>query len=326
MTVKVTGIISSPLVQGSFLNLDTNLIYIISNAIIHTIVYADIFDYPLTAKEVYIYLINVKTTFIQTKFILDNFLVPNRVLKYENYYILPGRESIVATRVERSKIAKKLWLKAITYTSIISKLPFVRMVAITGSLAVSNPDKGDDIDLFVVTEANRLWISRLSIILIKKLAKLLGIDLCPNFLITEQELLFRDQTIYTARELLQMVPLTGKTVYAKIYQINAWVKEFFPNSLKIPALYKLKDYEYHHSRVQKLLELFLCTRALDKVELWEMRRTSAKLTRLSDSRAENKFTMNCCKSHLDGYQKRTLNTYSQRLKELDQKNYFNSVL
>ena len=91
MTVKVTGIISSPLVQGSFLNLDTNLIYIISNAIIHTIVYADIFDYPLTAKEVYIYLINVKTTFIQTKFILDNFLVPNRVLKYENYYILPGR-------------------------------------------------------------------------------------------------------------------------------------------------------------------------------------------------------------------------------------------
>jgi len=42
----------------------------------------------------------------------------------------------------------------------IGGIPWVKMVAITGSLAAYNPEKDSDIDMMIITKQNRVWITR----------------------------------------------------------------------------------------------------------------------------------------------------------------------
>ena len=44
--------------------------------------------------------------------------------------------------------------------SIIAAFPFVRAVGISGSLSKQYADENSDIDYFIITAANRLWIAK----------------------------------------------------------------------------------------------------------------------------------------------------------------------
>ncbi len=69
-------------------------------AILRTLIYADIFDYPLTIKEIGKYLIRFK---IQSRSDRDKITVKDlKFIKYKNsFYYLTGRKNIVNTRRER---------------------------------------------------------------------------------------------------------------------------------------------------------------------------------------------------------------------------------
>ena len=152
--------------------------------------------------------------------------------------ILPyaGREAIVETRKRRAQVAARLWTKAARYGQIIASLPFVRMVAITGSLAMNNTDEGKDVDYMIVTAPNHLWICRAFALLIARIAKLEGIHLCPNYLITTNALELKERSLYVAHELAQMVPLSGMEIYDEMRRLNDWVDDYLPNASGAPEL------------------------------------------------------------------------------------------
>ena len=60
-------------------------------AILQVLVYADIFDYPLTSKEIYLFFTTAEASYKQIKLILENYLVHNKVSKCGVYYTLIGR-------------------------------------------------------------------------------------------------------------------------------------------------------------------------------------------------------------------------------------------
>ncbi|MFA5917098.1 MAG: hypothetical protein WC850_02580 [Candidatus Gracilibacteria bacterium] len=65
-----------------------------------------------------------------------------------------------------SKIEENLIKKTVNYTKYIKWVPGLQMIAIGNSVAMNNANTDSDIDLFVVSKTNRLWIVRIIITLI----------------------------------------------------------------------------------------------------------------------------------------------------------------
>jgi len=129
------------------------------------------------------------------------------------------------------KIARKVarWLRLI---------PTIKMVAVTGALAMENSDKEDDVDLLIVTAKNRLWFSRGLVVtflrffgLYRRPRKIKNM-ICPNMLLDEEHLVVhkKEQDLFSAHEVCQLKVLWEKDgIYQKFVKENQWAKRFLPN-------------------------------------------------------------------------------------------------
>ena len=302
--------------------MDTSL----DQAILQTIAYADIFNYPLTLPELERYLMGIAASDAEVSESVCKLLQIGMISVSDGLYTLARREHLVALRRQRSINASKLWPPAIRFGLWIARLPFVRMVAVTGALAVNNVTSKADIDYLLVTEPGRLWISRFLVIAVVRLAALSGVTLCPNYIISENALVFEEQNIYTAHDLIQMVPLAGWDAYNRLCAANRWINGYLPNSLSWPwqgfmqeaTQSILQDRTY---LLQRWVEAILRHPWVDKLEAWEMRRKIRKFESQALSVAglsrEVSFCADWCKGHFDRHRERTLDAFTERLEKLE---------
>ena len=286
--------------------------------VLKPLLYADIFDYPLTFEEIYKFL-EFEAGPEVVKNLLAQALAEQEIMLVDKYYSLAGKPHLAAIRQERLWAAQKLWPKAISYGRWIASLPFVRMVAVTGSLAVDNPrDKVDDIDFLVVTSPNRLWFCRALMILLVRYGRRRGAHLCPNYILTENVLRFEEDNLYTARELLQMTPLYGKPVYLSLRELNAWVSDYLPQGDSL-NLEKLDDtLTRPQQALKKVGELMFGGWLGNQAEKILQQKQIRKHTRLAEQYgALDKviFTPDKCKGHYDSHGRKTLAAYQQRMRE-----------
>lgn len=282
-------------------------------SIFHTLAYSDVFDYPLTAAEVYCYLTSMSASLEDVAQALTDEALFARV---GEYFTLPGREEIVGTRKRRAEIAKRLWPKAARYGRMIAMLPFVRMVAVTGSLAMNNADEGKDVDFMIVTAPGRLWLSRALSLLVARFAKLEGVSLCPNYLVTTNSLELQERSLYVAHELAQMIPLSGMEVYAEMLRLNSWMTDYLPNALMEPETLPGVNPVQKRSMLQRVFEIFLGLPFADWLEKWEMNRKIARLRREQSASFESYFSADVCKGHVDRHGQKTEDVLVQRLQSL----------
>lgn len=292
----------------------------IESAILQTITYVDVFDYPLTPTEVHRYLIGVQTTAEAVNQILNNgHLVPDRLNQQDDYFFLSGHSAIVETRRRREAISKEMWPIAWHYGRLLSALPFVRMVALTGSLAVNNVEPPGDIDYLIITEHGRLWSCRAWTILLVRLAARRGIHLCPNYFLSERNLQFEEKNLYTAHELTQMVPIAGLSTYRQIRQLNSWTADFLPNATGIPQALLTNEPRSTKRTIKRIptaiIESLQRTPPGGWVERWEMERKIRKFSHQSGG-DESAFSANWCKGHFDGHRHRVLVEFDHQWKKV----------
>lgn len=221
----------------------------LSQNILQTLVYADIFDYPLTLSEVWRFLIDgteVKVEVIQkTLLIFADYgrilrLRSGQVFADKEFYFLKGRGNLVQIRKNRERWSQKKIAIAQVAAKKLSIIPTIKMIGITGALAMNNADEDDDIDFIVVTAENSLWLTRLLIIL---LSPILGIarrkpgeqnvkdKICFNLFLEENHLKIEPENLFLAHEICQAKPLVNKDeTYEKFLWENQWVSGFLPNA------------------------------------------------------------------------------------------------
>ena len=286
---------------------------VLERAIVETVAYADVFDYPLTADEIHRYLIGVHVGRGSVRSLL-NTRIPKELKRNGRYFSLAGREEHVETRKARAGVAADYWRKAVHYGRRMSNLPFVRMVAVTGGLAMDNMADGD-IDYLVVTEPERLWLCRGLVVAQVRLAALKGVELCPNYFLSERVLELDERNLFTAHEVTQMVPLAGLHTYQRLRELNRWSYAFLPNADNAPR--RIATVEPEPLRRRRLAERMLRSRVCSPLERWEMNRKVRKLGKRGDGHAEVAFGPDWCKGHFGDHGQATLARYAERLQALD---------
>jgi hypothetical protein len=288
----------------------------ILSSVFHTLAYADVFDYPLTVSEVYRYLPSANASFEE---IVQALTDKTLFSKIDDYYTLRGREGIVDTRQRRAEVAHRIWVKAARYGRIIASLPFVRMVAVTGSLAMNNVEDGKDIDYMIVTAPKHLWTSRALALLVTRLARLEGVSLCPNYLITTNVLALDEHSLYVAHELAQMIPLSGMEIYDEMRRLNDWMADYLPNSLMAPEMPEALKLVQRRSWIQSVFEFLSHLPFANWFEQWEMDRKIKRLSCEQSSSSESYFSADVCKGHIDRHGENVVTALAARLHKWTQK-------
>ncbi|TWI98717.1 hypothetical protein JN11_02905 [Mucilaginibacter frigoritolerans] len=202
----------------------------IKENILATLAYFDMFNYPLTRAEIYLFL-KSKHHYEQFEDALRCLLNDTVIHQFDRFYTLKNDHNTILRRNDGNKKAAELIKVAEKVGDLLIRFPFVRGIAISGSLSKNFADDESDIDLFIITEKNRLWIARSIMHCFKKLTFLINKEhlFCMNYYIDMQELEIKEQNIYTAIEVGTLIPLQGDVIFEKFYAANTWTREYLPN-------------------------------------------------------------------------------------------------
>lgn len=287
----------------------------IRRAILKTLVYADLFDYPLSSEEVVRYL-TVPAPPETVRRLLDDGAAGGVFDRLNGFFTLPGRTELIGLRERRENVAREKWAAVHRYARWIARMPFVRMIAVTGTLAVANVEPTDDIDLFIVTSAGRLWLCRAFVILVVRAAALAGDELCPNYFLSERELSLKDRDFFGAREVAQMVPLYGADTYRQMRELNDWVEDYLPHATGTPNGMPIMQLGPRERAVKRAAERLLIGRLGAVLETWERRRKIRKFSRRAQTEGGSvMFTPDCCKGHFDHHEEIIMRLFEKRLKQ-----------
>lgn len=244
--------------------------------ILQTIRYFSFFNYPPTFTEIHTFL-KKKTTKKSLASILEKMegkkLIATRIFNFKKY--TPPQYSITRHLQAKSKnnnVAMKPFSKAQgkqfnkwkkkyefsqqklhnlrfrIYIKLLSLFPQIQLIGLSGSVAMMNVNEKDDIDIFIISQKNRIWTARCISML---LAQSMGIrrkrrtysrrpsqigykdKVCLNLFFDKSNLTVpkHKQTEYVAHEVLQMKPLVQRgDIYMRLIDANRWVFDIFPNA------------------------------------------------------------------------------------------------
>ncbi|HKP51581.1 MAG TPA: hypothetical protein VJ183_02910 [Chloroflexia bacterium] len=283
-------------------------------AVVAALVYADLFDYPLTMGELYRFQVGTSYGQEEISRVAGELSDAGGPISVDgDYYSLRGREGIFNIRPRRERASERVWRRAHLWSRWMARTPFVRMIAVTGALSMNNLSGRPDIDLLVVTEPGRVWVCRRLLVLQVRLARLFGDDLCPNYILSTSNLQLDQRDFFTAHELAQMVPLKGEAIYRWMLGENFWARQFLPAAFA-PA--KNEPQATTSGSPWRLLERLFGMRIFDRWEGWELRRLRAKLAPIIGQAAEVVCSPEQCKGHTGLHRASVLARYGGRLREL----------
>jgi len=200
-----------------------------------SIIYHDIFDYPLTIFELFKWNAGDKVRLLKNQDV--------KVVGKRGYFSIKDREGLILKRFMRKRISTRKVVIAKRAAKILSFIPTIKMVAVTGALAMENANEEADIDLMIITSKDTLWTTRLFTLLLLDILRIprrkygdrnQKDKLCLNIWLDENNLAWRKRNIFTAHEIAQIKPLVNKEeAYEKFISKNKWIVDYWPNAVKI---------------------------------------------------------------------------------------------
>ncbi len=253
----------------------------ISQNILATIAYYDVLDYPLTIFELWKYLIKNTESEIdgqaEKKILLADIIkelesedLKKKFETHRGFYFLPNRKDLIYSRIERNKISEDKYKIIRRVAKLLKFIPYTRMVAVAGRVAMKNAEKKSDLDFLIVFEKGHIFTGRfLTVILLSILGKRrsggkIKNKICLNhFLSTDFSVSVQD--LFSSHEYVFMLPIFGFEAYRNFFMRNVWIKNYRPNfDNKIPILKEEKDSRFS-KQVRKILEKIFSLQFIESI-------------------------------------------------------------
>jgi predicted nucleotidyltransferase len=287
--------------------------------ILRTMLYFDIFDYPLSSTEVFRFLGTNSLTEEKVVASLEELATRKIVHKFDEFYSVQPAEGNISRRVKGNAEAIRYLTIARRKAQLISKFPFVRAVLASGSLAKGYMDHNSDIDFFIVTAPGRLWIARTLLVLYKRIFLLNSHKyFCVNYFVDEDHLEIEDKNLFTATELATVIPLYGGKIYSQLLRKNSWIRERFPNFTERPTM-NVPDTSTRG--LKKILEAIINFIFVNQIEAYCQAVTMNRWRRLYEkkySKADFDIAFKskgyASKNHPQHFQRKVMELYAEKLK------------
>jgi hypothetical protein len=158
---------------------------------------------------------------------------------------------------------------------LLKTIKWIKFLGISGSVAAYNAGKNDDVDIFIITERHRMWLTRFFVVL---LLKIIGVyrteasphnKVCPNIYVDEESVTwpYNKQNVYTANEVVMLQPIIDRDdTYLKFLKHNSWVFNYLPN-FKVNFPPRFKRSTKYNSRLVDNIEFWIML-----LQLWYMYR------------------------------------------------------
>lgn len=259
------------------------------NPVLSTLIYADLFSFPLKQEEIWRFLIEEKKSKKPVAKELENLKKRSLIEEKEGFFFLRGKKEHVNRRKKGQKEASFKIKKIKKIVPILKKAPFLKAIALTGGLACGNVKEDDDIDLLIISKGNRLWLIRPILIL---LLEILGIrrrpgqkkvkdKVCLNILLDEKALSLsqKKRNLFTSFEIAQMKFLWQKDeMERRFLEANKWVEKYLPNGM--PNFKVQMSNQVQNPNYQKnfLISQFLniCNFVFYKLQIFYMKNRKTK--------------------------------------------------
>lgn len=205
--------------------------------------YSAVFEFPLTTAEVLKRCWRFEGETVPTQPQIEKVLrllrSLGKVSQAEKLWHLVSQPQAPSNRLLWKQYSQQKMEQATPVIKFLTSLPWVVGVAITGSVAVNSAKKDDDVDFMVVTEPNRLWLTRLLTLFFamkygkrRSFAREEPNSWCFNLWLDSDNLLVpqAQHTLYTAYEVCQAKwILSRKQTAIKFLESNLWVKKRIPH-------------------------------------------------------------------------------------------------
>jgi hypothetical protein len=179
-----------------------------------------------------------------------------------------------------------------------------------------------DIDFFVVTTPGRLWVARTLLVLYKKLFLMNSRkDFCVNYFLDTEHLTVEDRNLFTATEVITLIPTFGNGTTEAFFDRNAWAFRMFPGAAVPISL----EVHIGPARRKQFLERALSGHVGQLLDMWCMHVTwyhwKRKFSQLDARTFELALRTRTyvSKHHPRNFQKRVLDAYTERMERLAQR-------
>jgi hypothetical protein len=296
--------------------LDHNILKVLS--------YFDVFNYPLVEQEIHYFLaLEIPPEDLPPAL---NHLTDTGIIFYlEGFYSLHNDIGLIKKRLSENKRAETLLPKAKWISRLLYHFPFVRTIGISGSLSKNVADPNSDFDFFIVTQTNRLWITRSIFVLLSRASALLGKRdwFCLNYYIDESSLRIPEQNIYIATEIITLIFTKYNETSHFFLESNSWVIRYYPNFRQKKSALTHKE---PGTLLKKVLEAMLNLVFIDKLDSWLMTLTANHLKRKKEvgklvslhgkELALPLIGKHYCKHDPDYFQAEVLNAHAEKMGHL----------
>lgn len=169
-------------------------------------------------------------------------LKEEKLIEEKNGFLcVAGKEATIDQQASKENLTGDLLDKGKRTLMLLSRLPFIKYIGVSGSVAAKNPTlqytkKGVgfvDLDLFVICKSNSLWLLFLVervITNIKKLFK--GYHFyCFNYVTDESFLEVYNKNFFTATEINNLATIYDDEIYTSFIKSNSWHEKYYPQEI-----------------------------------------------------------------------------------------------